>query len=1053
MSSTTRPLRTLAILLLLTTLAAAAAAQTVGPDVVGIYFDPAYTVTEVTNTAVPHVATGYLVLHNPSQTGGGLGGWECRIEVSGDTPVNWVPQGQAINYDTPPDFVVAFTEPLPVPGAEVLLATFDMYVADASPRQVSLLPKQWSPSLPDAMSYIPWDDKELLTPMATATGSSVVASYNWGPWCEVSRTGIIFGSQPVDNVFNETVTVTNTGGGTLIVDPSVVGDDGFGVGNASLFPRSLGPDESVIVQVRFAPSEVRDYSAQLELGTPCGTIPLTAAGREAISSYHVSPTTVDFGNVISGGTYYRQLDFRNSGETTLEIDAVTNCPEVSVSPGGPYTLAPGALRRLNVVFTPSGSGPFACDVLFGAGYDAVPVLAQVAASGELVEVVPGALDFGTTHPGGRATRSFRVTNNADVPIRITPTLTDPGQPFVLVNASMGSPATIYAGQSRLVEVAYEPQAAGTHATGLRLAEIDVTVPLSGRCETPAGVVSVQPTALDFGTFYVGGFYQRTVTVINNTDAVVALSPTIVQDAPEAFEISAGYETGNLAPGEYRNIWVVARPMAAATYTGTLVAGPAVPAVPLSVTGRTYPTRASVSPASLEFGSWPVGAEAEMEVRITNNDWRALDMAVSLDPAGPPFDVSAGASIGVVPPYSHATVRVRFRPTAIGAFATELHLSPDLDPVPVWARAEAEVPLCNLSGETLLFPPTATGQGVSRLLTVTNTGTGTLSLDPATGCDAFSVPAGPVTIPPGGSADVTVVFRPEFVGSHACVLDLGAGACADVLLEGEAFVGPPGGDGDRVGLYFDQAFTTPWITGVAAGEPVEAYLVLRNPSVADNISGWELQVLSDADILLQDAQLAVGSHNYSALPEFTVGFETPLPPGAEMLLGTLTFVPSSVPDNAPLALVPRRNPSLPDAMAYSHGPEHALHPMYPVDSDPFVAWMNYRDPTVGIDDRPGDDDVPDAGPAQTRLLPNYPNPFNPETTVRFELARDGHLRIDVFDVMGRRVARLLDEDRVAGTGQVTWHGRDRHGRTLPSGAYYVRLETGTRVDTRKVMLLK
>ena len=60
---------------------------------------------------------------------------------------------------------------------------------------------------------------------------------------------------------------------------------------------------------------------------------------------------------------------------------------------------------------------------------------------------------------------------------------------------------------------------------------------------------------------------------------------------------------------------------------------------------------------------------------------------------------------------------------------------------------------------------------------------------------------------------------------------------------------------------------------------------------------------------------------------------------------------------------------------------------------------------------------------------------------------------MYDVMGRRVASLLDEVRGVGSDQVMWQGRDDNGRSLPSGAYYVRMEGPGRVDTRKVMLLK
>ena len=98
-------------------------------------------------------------------------------------------------------------------------------------------------------------------------------------------------------------------------------------------------------------------------------------------------------------------------------------------------------------------------------------------------------------------------------------------------------------------------------------------------------------------------------------------------------------------------------------------------------------------------------------------------------------------------------------------------------------------------------------------------------------------------------------------------------------------------------------------------------------------------------------------------------------------------------------------------------------------------------------------APAAAILATQLLPNVPNPFNPETEIRFALARTGRVRVAVYDVAGRRVAVLVDEERAAGRHRVTWQGRGDAGRLQPSGAYYVSLETATGRDTRKILLLK
>jgi len=93
------------------------------------------------------------------------------------------------------------------------------------------------------------------------------------------------------------------------------------------------------------------------------------------------------------------------------------------------------------------------------------------------------------------------------------------------------------------------------------------------------------------------------------------------------------------------------------------------------------------------------------------------------------------------------------------------------------------------------------------------------------------------------------------------------------------------------------------------------------------------------------------------------------------------------------------------------------------------------------------------PSGFRLDQNYPNPFNPQTTIRFELTAAGAVRLAVYDVLGRMVAKLLDSDLSAGTHEVVFDGRGGDSASLASGVYFYRLTTEEGVLTRKMMLMK
>jgi hypothetical protein len=93
------------------------------------------------------------------------------------------------------------------------------------------------------------------------------------------------------------------------------------------------------------------------------------------------------------------------------------------------------------------------------------------------------------------------------------------------------------------------------------------------------------------------------------------------------------------------------------------------------------------------------------------------------------------------------------------------------------------------------------------------------------------------------------------------------------------------------------------------------------------------------------------------------------------------------------------------------------------------------------------------PTTYGLSQNYPNPFNPYTVIQFYLPQSGHVTLSVYNIMGQKVAVLLDRYRDKGYGEVTWDGTDHSGRPVASGIYFYRLESGEVSITKRMTLLK
>jgi hypothetical protein len=148
---------------------------------------------------------------------------------------------------------------------------------------------------------------------------------------------------------------------------------------------------------------------------------------------------------------------------------------------------------------------------------------------------------------------------------------------------------------------------------------------------------------------------------------------------------------------------------------------------------------------------------------------------------------------------------------------------------------------------------------------------------------------------------------------------------------------------------------------------------------------------------------------------------------------------------------------------------------PGESDTLSVWFVPKAMTVYHDtlilttnDPAGDREIPLSGTGSSTLdvgsdaeqLPrefvleqNYPNPFNPVTGIRYGVPRQGLVRLRVYTALGEEVATLVDEIQEAGWYTVEFGGGKIGGETLASGLYLYRLETGSSVLTRKMLLLK
>ena len=95
----------------------------------------------------------------------------------------------------------------------------------------------------------------------------------------------------------------------------------------------------------------------------------------------------------------------------------------------------------------------------------------------------------------------------------------------------------------------------------------------------------------------------------------------------------------------------------------------------------------------------------------------------------------------------------------------------------------------------------------------------------------------------------------------------------------------------------------------------------------------------------------------------------------------------------------------------------------------------------------------AVPDEFSLHDNYPNPFNPVTTIQYDMPIDADVLLVVYDILGRHVKTLVNTSQTVGYKSIKWNGTNDHGQTISAGVYFYQLQTVGYSKVRKMVLLK
>jgi hypothetical protein len=866
-------------------------------------------------------------------------------------------------------------------------------------------------------------------PDVTFTGEGCVACETW-----LAPTELGFAMVAVGHSFTRSFNVTNTGTTTFPLDPQMQTPcedftliDGGGL-------TSLSPGQSVNISIIFSPLNEGEKTCILDLGPVVPPVDLQGTGHTGTLEW-LAPSAVDFGPVPLANSRDEYFSVINIGPATFNIDVSLpdTCSEFElISQSGTIELQPGMPFYIFVRFTPTVLDTVNCLLDLGN------IVPPVALSGSGREPQPNwrivppefeAIAVGETDVG-----TLRVYNTGEIPLTVAPSLVDPCADF----ESWGTTWTIDPGASRGFYVAFTPTEAGSLSCILDLGDS-----LPAFTLTALGLeafLDLTITAPVYETIGVGETANGYVQILNTGNVTVIVRPAFVNPTLHFDIRNSG---GEISPGNDRPIRVEFRPTAPGSLSCVLGLGEGLPEVPLAGEAYPRPEGWSLSRESVEFDPLIVGDSDNTSVRLSNTGGTVLPIDVLLDPPNPNFSITGGGyKTSVLPGYSH-TVYLQFAPQAVGADSTALVFGPPYQPVLLYGVGLDPLDQCLVQPDSLDFGSLAVGESATRIVSITNTLDLDFDISPVFDSPHFSVPPDGATLPPGHTVYLVVTFSPQATGDHEALLDLGNFSCLEVFCRGSALPGLQP-DENLIGIFFDPGHSEFEYQTAASPELVTGYLVLANPTDPTGVAAWECayDLAGNGTFLgwvFEGQALNLGEYN-----NLIVGIGgDPLPHGPTILLASFQIL---VPDPLSIqefGLQPTQFPSLPDQMVWAPGGDPGvLLPMRPFTGQETVAWIN-KDVSAA------ENRIPRA----TALLPNVPNPFNPSTEIHFEMARPSRVSITVYDINGRAVTVLADGMFEAGSHFRVWRGKDRAGRQVPSGPYFVRMVAENHMDVQKILLLK
>ncbi|HXJ94063.1 MAG TPA: choice-of-anchor D domain-containing protein [Terriglobia bacterium] len=674
------------------------------------------------------------------------------------------------------------------------------------------------------------------------------------PLLTVAPSSIYFETVRVGSSSARTITMTNSGTGTLAVTQATLSGSPFALTGLAL-PVNLAPGQSSAFSVAFAPTSSGAVSGSLSLITnapvPSTTVELSGSG--ILYQLTSAASSLNFGNVAVASTSTKTVSFTNTGTAAVTLSGISVAPaEFSFTgPNAAAILQPGQSASVAVTFSPTATGAASGTLSISSDASGSPLKVALEGTGVTYQlgVNPSSVNFGNVTVASASTEALTMTNTGTASVTVLQASVT-GTGFSLGLGALSLPLTLAPGQSVALNVTFAPSTSGSATGSVSItssASVSmVTVALSG-----AGItyqLSSSSSSLNFGDVAVSAKNAQTMTLTNTGTGSVTVSQVTV--AGIGFTTTGLTLPATLAPGQSAALTVDFAPTQTGPATGAISvvsnASGSPLVISLAATGVTY--QLAPSSSSLAFGDLTVGSTSTQTVTLTNTGTASVTISqltlsgAGFTPKGPalPVTLTAGQS---------TSLSITFSPASTGSASGTISVisSASDSPLVIAFSGTGQTYQLTSTPASIDFGDVTVGDNAILPAILTSSGTGDVTISQVTTTGpGFSVtnPGLPLVVGAGRSTSLSVTFAPTVGGSATGTLTVTSTATGSPLTETLSGTGT-------------HAVDLSWTASTSSG--VTGYNVYRS-----NTSDGQFSVINTSPVVgtsFEDSNVTAGQTYY------------------------------------------------------------------------------------------------------------------------------------------------------------------------------------------------